>query len=427
MFRSFKSRDFGLFFIGQFFYSIGNMIQFIALPWLVYDLNNSAVDVGLMFFAGQFAMFILSPISGVLSDGFSRYKILLFCNVGSLLITIALGVLIFTGSVSLLYVIIYKVIDGLLSGLEKPIKKVFIQNVILEKDHLVNAISLNATLFNGAKIVGPLIAGLLIPLIGIAPCIFLNSFALSVMVVCILLMDRKRYNFKRTQVLDFKKNLYEGFSYSFGNQSVKIIILLTAAIGFIAFHVNILLPVYAKVILNGGVDTLGFLTTSLGVGAFSGAIFLTSQNESNNLVRIIMYSLLFYSIGFTLLSFSQLIQISVLSLFILGFGQALFLAASNSLIQSVSNKNITGRVISFYIMFFMGAKTIGSLLIGNLTELFGVNIVMQIIGVGCLLLLAFYKIISSKHEMVYDKDEELLNNNIIHQKNSKSEIVFIDQ
>jgi MFS family permease len=245
-------------------------------------------------------------------------------------------------------------------------------------------------MFNGAKILGPFLGGLLIPLVGAAPCLFIYAAASGIMIIAIFLMKNPVAHVNANSKGNFFKNLEEGFTYAFGYLPVKTMIILTASIGLIGFQYNILLPVFSKEVLAGGGDTLGFLTTAVGSGAFSGALFMTTRKNALGLDRIILTAIFIYTAGFLSLSLAGTLHFAIASLYLVGIGHALILSSSNSIIQTISDKNQLGRVLSFYVMTFMGATTVGSLIAGRIAEIIGPANTIQGLGYGSLIIALVY-------------------------------------
>ncbi len=357
------------------------MIQFLALSWLVLRLTDSPTHVGILLFIMQGANFLVSPLAGVLSDRYSRYKLLFASNALSSINDGILATIILMGIVNINYLYILTFFSGIIKGFDLTIRTAFINNLV-KKEQLVNAISLNSSMFNVAKIVGPGIAGILVVKYGEGICFLINSLSYLVVLTAILLMKNKTHRLPETK-RKIKDEMLEGLKYTFSYPPLRIVVVFIACIGMFGFPYMVVLPVFAKDVLMGNADTLGFLTTFGGVGALISALYMATRKNALGLERIMFIAGTIYSSGIFILSFMSDFSPAAVITFIIGFGQVLAFASANSSLQTIADKNMVGRVLSIYITLFMGATMVGCLIAGKLTDLFGVKYTLIYLSVMC--------------------------------------------
>jgi MFS family permease len=370
VFRSLKYRNYRLFFTGQSISLIGTWMQRIALPWLVYNITGSAFLLGLVSFAGQIPTFIIAPFAGVLTDRFSKYRVLLTTQVISLLQALILAILTLGGDIKIWQIVILSIVMGCINAFDVPSRHSFVIEMVEKKEDLGNAIALNSLMFNGARIIGPSVAGLLLASAGEGVCFLINAVSYVFVIASLLLMivRKKEVKKKETPMLrDFK----EGFSYTFGFAPIKYIILLLAVVSLMGSSYQVLMPVFAKEVLHGGSNTFGFLMGAAGIGALAGAFYLAARETIMKLGRLIPAATALLGAGMIILSFSKTFVISMVLLVIIGLGMMLHTAASNTILQTVTDDDKRGRVMSFYTMAIMGTAPFGSLLAGYLAKVIG--------------------------------------------------------
>ncbi|HPD61500.1 MAG TPA: MFS transporter, partial [Thermodesulfobacteriota bacterium] len=339
IFRSLRYRNYRLFFGGQSISLIGTWIQRIATPWLVYHFTNSAFLLGVVGFAGQIPTFLLAPFAGVLTDRWNRYHILIATQLLAMIQALALAFLFFISAIEVWHIVVLNVLLGCINAFDIPARQAFVVEMVEKKEDLGNAIALNSSMVDGARLLGPAIAGVLIASTGEGICFLLNGLSYIVVIVSLLSMRivPKTINKHNTHVL---KELQEGFSYTFGFVPIKSIIL-------------VLMPVFAKEILHGGSHTFGFLMGASGLGALTGAIYLAARKSVLGLGRIITLSAAIFGFGLVVFSLSRLFALSLVLMVIVGLGMMLQMASSNTVLQTIVEDDKRGRVMSFYSMAFM--------------------------------------------------------------------------
>ncbi|MGD0340123.1 MAG: MFS transporter [Bacteroidales bacterium] len=383
MFRSLQHRNYRLFFTGQSISLIGTWMQRIALPWLVYHMTGSVFLLGLVGFAGQIPTFLISPVAGVVTDRISRYKVLLTTQILFLVQATVLAILALTGVIQVWHIVLLSIIFGCISAFDTPSRHSFVIEMVERKEDLGNAIALNSLMFNGARLIGPSIAGVMLATTSEGVCFLINAISFIFVIGSLLLMhiQKKEFPVKETKMF---RELKEGFDYTFGFAPIKHIIILLSIVNIMGASYQVLMPVFAKEVLHGGSDTFGFLMAAAGLGALIGAAYLASRESIIRLGRMIPYSVIMSGIGLFALSFISFTPLTMGLLFFIGIGFMLNTASSNTVLQTVTDDNMRGRVMSFYTMAIMGTSPFGSLLAGSLAKLFGSQYAILIGGVACI-------------------------------------------
>ncbi len=325
IFRSLKYRNFRLFFGGQSISLVGTWIQRIAMPWLVYDISHSVVLLGIVGFAGQIPTFLMAPFAGVIADRRNRYHILIATQVLAMLQALTLAILVFLGTIQVWHILLLSVVLGLINAFDMPTRQSFMIEMVEKKENLGNAIALNSTMVNGARLLGPSIAGVLIAVAGEGTCFLINGISYLLVIYSLLKMNviPKKRKEKNAKVFD---ELKEGFKYTFGFMPVKFIILLLAMVSLMGMPYSVLMPVFAKEVLHGSSNTFGFLMGASGLGALSGALYLASRKNAAGLEKLIPFAASIFGVGLILLSFTRLFWLSVLMMIITGAGMMLGMA-----------------------------------------------------------------------------------------------------
>ena len=384
LFRTLQSRNYRLFFTGQFISLIGTMIQQIAVSWLVYRMTNSVFLLGLVGFAGQFPTFVITPFAGVWSDRFNRHKILVWTQTLSLIQASALAILVLSGTISVWQIILLSLFIGCVNAIDMPNRQSFVIYMIDDRKDLGNAIALNSAMFNGTRFIGPFIAGVLIATAGEGICFLINALSYIAVSVSLLSMntDHIKVNFSNTSVF---AELKEGFTYVFSNTKIRAILMMVMLTSIMGVPFIVLMPAFAKDILQGGPHTLGFLMSALGAGALLGSFYLASRKNLKGLIKIINMGAFILGIGLIGCSFSRSLWISILMVFIAAFGMMVQVAAANTWLQTNVDDDKHGRTMSFYVVSFMGMAPFGSILAGSIAGLIGVPDTIFFGGIVCIL------------------------------------------
>jgi MFS family permease len=384
IFRSLHYKNYRLFFSGQSISLIGTWIQRIAVPWMVYDMTGSVFYLGLVGFAGQIPTFVLAPFAGVIIDRWNKYTILIITQILAMLQAFVLVFLVYNKSIEVWHVVVLSVFLGSINAFDMPVRQSFLVELIEKKEDLGNAIALNSSMVNSARLIGPSIAGILISLTGEGVCFLVN--AISYLFVIYFLFRMKipvrKVKAKASQALHGFK---EGFSYTFGFAPIKAIILLLALVSLMGMPYTVLMPVYAKAILHGGSHTFGFLIGASGVGALIGAIYMASRKSVVGLESLIPLLSALFGVGLILIAFSHTFLLSMFLMIFVGLGMIMQMITSNTILQTIVDDDKRGRVMSFYTMAFMGTAPFGSLLAGSLASKIGVPDTFIIGGVSCII------------------------------------------
>jgi MFS family permease len=401
IFRALRYRNYRLFFIGQGISLIGTWMQQVAMSWLVYSLTNSAWLLGVVAFSGLISNSLLTPFAGVLVDRLNRHRILVVTQALAMLQAFTLAAVVLTGSAAVWNLILLSISLGLINAFDMPTRQSFVLDMVYNREDLGNAIALNSSLFNAARLIGPSIAGVLVALVGEGLCFLINGISFIAVIACLLAM-RIAPTPARGGKENFLSGLKEGANYAFGFAPVKYIIILLAFSALVAMPYPVLMPVFAREILQGGASTLGFLMASAGVGALSGAIYLASRKNVFGLDKIIVVSSCSFGAGLICFSFSRIMLLSMLFMAVTGFGMVVQLAASNTILQTIADDDKRGRVMSFFVMSFMGLAPFGSLLFGGLADVIGAPYTL-LIGGACVLTggVIFARKFSSVKDMVH--------------------------
>ena len=383
VFRALSHRNYRLFFGGQSISLIGTWMQQIAVHWLVYRLTQSAFLLGLVGFTSRIPTFLLASFAGVLADRWNRHRILVVTQTLAMVQALIFALLVLTETIAVWHIISLSLLLGLINALDIPTRQSFVSDMLEKKEDLGNAIALNSSMVNGARLVGPSIAGILIATVGEGMCFLLNGISFIAVIMSLLAMKitaKKR----ETQNTHVWQGLKEGYTYAFGFAPIRSVLLLLALVSLMGMPFTILMPIFAGQILHGGPQTLGFLLGATGVGALAGALFLASRRSVLGLGRIIAIASSIFGIGLIAFSLSRLFWLSLALMAFTGFGMMVNLTSSNTILQTISEEDKRGRVMSFYTMAFMGMVPFGSLLAGGLASQIGAPHTIMLSGICCI-------------------------------------------
>ena len=387
--RALGSRNFRLFFFGQAVSLIGTWMQIIAMRWLVYRLTKSELMLGIVGFISDIPLFLLVPFAGVLTDRLKRHRIMVVTQALSALQAAVLAVLVLTDQVAVWHVFALGGLLGIVSAFDITARQAFIVDIIEDRNDLPNAIALNSFIFNGALLIGPAVAGVLIALVGEGPCFALNSLSYLAVLGALFLMKIPEKTFSASQ-LDFKTAIMEGAAYTLASVPIRSILILVASVSLVAASYTLLMPVFAEDILHGGPRVFGYLMSATGVGALAGAIFLASRSRLKGLAEMIAVAGMIYGVALLALSFSRLLSVALIIALVLGFSLMMQMASSNTIVQSIVDDQKRGRVLSLFVMARRGVESLGSLLFGAIAHSVGTPATLIIGGATCLLAVAAF-------------------------------------
>lgn len=410
-FAAFKSRNYRLYFSGQSVSLVGTWMQRTAVSWLMYTSSDSAFILGLAVFCGLFPSFAFSILGGVVSDRFNRYRILLITQVVSLIQAIVLTVLVFTGLHEVWMLLTLSAILGTINAFDVPARQAMIYDMVDNKEHLPNAIALNSSMVNIARLTGPAMAGIVLESFGAQVCFLFNSISFLFVIGSLLQMKLPVY-VPKERLKSVLTDLKEGLSYLKSTPEIRKVMLMLAGISLVALPYITLLPIYAKDIFDGDARTFGLLNSFVGLGAVSGALFLASLKPGHNLKRVLFRCTLVFGAGLIAFSFTETFSIGLACIAVAGFGMMSQTTLSNTLIQTTVAPAMRGRVISYYAMAFFGMQPIGGLLIGTLAHYAGAPITLLVEGIITILIAACFipflrpEFLKRKQQMKIDQVEE---------------------
>ncbi len=366
--RSLRYRNFQLFFSGQLISLIGTWMDNIAEAWLVYRLTGSSLLLGTVAFAGQFPVFLFGPLGGLIADRGNRRKIIIATQTISMILAFILAFLTLSRRITVNEVILLAILMGMVNAVDIPTRQSFLVEMVGRED-LMNAIALNSSMFNGARIIGPAIAGILVAGIGEGWCFFANAVSYIAVIAGLLLM-RVPHRPKEHHASPLE-HLIEGFRYVRHTAPIRAVLTLLGVVSLVALPYSVLMPIFAAGILHGNARTLGLLMGATGVGALTGALVLASRTQVQGLGRVIAVACGSFGVCLILFSQSRWIFLSVLLLVPAGFSMMTQMASSNTLIQAMVPDRLRGRIMAIYSMMLMGMAPIGALLAGAMAEHIG--------------------------------------------------------
>lgn len=389
MVRSLKHRNFQLFFSGQLISLVGTWMDTAAEALLVYRLTGSSLLLGTVAFAGQIPISLFAPVGGFVADRFDRRKVVIGTQTASMLLAGALAFLTLTHRVTVKDVIVLAAAMGIVNAFDIPTRQAFLVEMVGRED-LMNAIALNSSMFQGARVIGPVIAGIMVYKIGEGWCFFSNSVSYIAVIVGLLLMRIAPKLKQEGGHLPPLEHIREGFRYARNTAPIRALLLLIALVSLVAMPYSVLMPVFAENVLHGTARTYGVLMGAVGVGASIGALVLASRRGVNGLGRLVAIACGGFGTGLILFSFSRLYWLSVCLLIPMGFSMMTQTASSNTLIQVMVPDRLRGRIMSVYSMLFMGMAPLGALLYGASAERIGAPHTLAIGGAFAILGAIFF-------------------------------------
>jgi len=380
--RAFASRNYRLFFSGQTVSLVGTWITRIATSWLVYRLTGSALLLGVVGFCGQIPTLILAPFAGVLVDRWNRHRILVVTQVLSMLQSVALAALTLGKVITVTDVLILQIVQGIINAFDTPARQSFVVEMVEDRADLPNAIALNSSMVNASRIIGPSIGGIIIAAVGEGWCFALDAVSYLAVIASLLAM-RLAPRVRTRSTTRLSEDLATGFHYVTRFVPVRSALLLLSLVSIMGMPYTVLMPAISANVLHGGAHTLGFLMTASGAGALGGALYLASRRSVLGLGRAMAVAATTFGLGLTAFSFSRSLWLSLLVLPIVGAGMMITMAATNTIIQTVVEEDLRGRVMAFYTMAFLGTAPIGSLVAGVAADRIGPQRTILLGGLAC--------------------------------------------
>ena len=381
--RSFRHKNYQLFFAGQLVSLTGTWMQAVAQSWLVYRLTGSAIMLGLVGFSSQIPVFLLAPLGGAVADRRNRHRILIATQTASMLLAFVLAALTLTHRVQVWHVFALAALLGVVNAFDIPSRQVFVVDMV-GKDDLINAIALNSSIFNSARIVGPALAGMLVAMVGEGWCFFANAVSYLAAILGLLMMKLKAQERVPLPGSAFV-SIIEGFRYVGRSGPIRALLILLGLVSFVGMPYAVLMPIFADQILHGGARALGLLMGASGVGSLIAALGLAMRHGVRGLGRVVAFSTAGLGISLILFSLSRWFWLSAALLTPVGFCMVVGMASSNTLVQTLVPDNLRGRVMAVYSMMFMGMAPFGALTAGALAHRLGAPLTVAVGGSVCII------------------------------------------
>lgn len=380
--RALTHRNFQLFFSGQLISLVGTWMDTVAESWLVYRLTGSSLLLGTVAFCSQIPVFICAPIGGIVADRYNRHRIIIATQALSMVVAFILAVLTLTHRVQVWHVMVLAAAGGIINAFDIPARQAFLIDMVGRED-LLNAIALNSSMFNGARIIGPAVAGIVVAAVGEGWCFMANSLSYIAVITGLLLMklDKREVRERETSPV---QDVIEGFRFVKNTGPIRAILLLLGMVSLVGMPYAVLMPVFAAQILHGGAKALGILMGATGVGALAGAASLAARIGTKGLGRLIAFSAGGFGVALIAFSFSRIFWLSCVLLVPVGFCLMVQMASSNTMVQSMVPDTLRGRVMSVYSMMFMGMAPFGAFFAGAIANRIGSPYTVALGGLACI-------------------------------------------
>ncbi|MFZ0592775.1 MAG: MFS transporter [Bryobacteraceae bacterium] len=381
--RALRHRNFKLYFAGQGISVIGTWMTRLATSWLVYRLTGSALLLGIVGFAGQIVSFALGPFAGVWVERLNRRKLLLWTQSAAAIQSLAMAALTLAHVITIGEIIALAAFQGLINAFDMPGRQSFLVQMVDDRNDLSNAIAINSSMANGARLIGPAIAGLVIGALGEGWCFLIDGISYFAVIASLLLMRIKPLNIRRSAT-GMLEQMREGWDYVSTFRPIRTILLLFALVSLMGWPYSVLLPIFAGQVLQGGPHTLGWLTGASGIGALVSALSLALRKSVVGLTLMIQISAAMLGGGLILFGLSHRLWLSLVLMVFVGFGMMQSASVSNTIVQTLVPEDKRARVMSYYTMAFFGMAPFGSLLAGALAHHIGAPHTVMVTGVFCI-------------------------------------------
>jgi MFS family permease len=387
--RALRHRNFRLFFGGQTISLIGSWMTRIATSWLVYKLTHSALALGTVSFAGQIPTFLLAPFAGVWIDRLNLRNVLVWTQALAMVQSLLLAALTFTGHIDITWILGLSILQGFINAFDMPGRQSFMVQMVEDRADLGNAIAINSSMVNVARLIGPSLAGMIIAVSSEAWCFLIDGISYLAVIASLLAMRLSVAGVRRKATSTLTE-LKEGWTYVAGFVPIRTILTLFAVVSLMGMPFVVLMPIFAVNVLRGGPHTLGFLMGAMGVGALISALSLAARKSVRGLIRIIPFSAIVFGLGLIGFGLSRVVWLSMVMVLVAGMGMMQGMAASNTVIQTIVSEDKRGRVMSYYTMAFMGMAPFGSLLAGYLASSIGAPMTVILNGAAIILGAAWF-------------------------------------
>jgi MFS family permease len=377
-FRALQHRNFQLFIGGQLISLIGTWMQTTAQLWLVYKMTGSAALLGVFGFANQVPILFLASVGGYVGDRYNRHFGVIATQAVSMLLAFVLAALTFAEAIKVWELILIAFLVGIVNAFDVPIRQAFLVQMVVRED-LPNAIALNSSIFNGARVVGPAIAGFALAWKGPAWCFLFNGLSFLAVLAALLAMRIQKMVVKRPEGSPFQ-NFIQGFRFVMGDLPIRSALLLMSLLSLLGLQYSVFLPIFASDILHRGAKGFGLLMSAAGIGAVVGALYFAGRTNYKGLARWIAGTSLVCGTGLVIFSLSQLFWLSAATLLFVGFAATVQMAATNTIVQSRVPDELRGRVMAVYATMFMGVQPVGSLIAGGIAKHIGAPHTLSVFG-----------------------------------------------
>ena len=396
-----KNRNLQLYFGGQIVSLIGTWMQQVAMSWLIFRMTDSALMLGLVTFCAQAPSLLLTPFAGIIADRVDRHKMVKITQIAAMIQAGILTALVMTGHVALWHLILISSILGIISAFDLPARQSFLIDMLDDKSQLTQAIALNSSITTMTRLIGPMLAGLLVAKAGESTCFLFNALSYFAVVLALFFIVPKRVYSDPEDRHDkmsgpkLKQQLFEGFIYAYRTRTIRYLLALLGLCGLLSVPAMILMPVFARDVLHGDATTLGLLNAAIAVGSMLGAFYIGSRKGVAQLSQSLIAGYAIFGAGLLAFGFSHQLAISLPLLVLIGFGSMIVLTGSNTILQSVVDEDKRGRVMSIFFMAFMGLAPFGSMAAGALAGQIGANTTVVGMGLATLgLAYASYRLLS---------------------------------
>jgi len=382
--RALRYRNYRLFFMGQGISLIGTWMQRMALQWFVYNWTHSPWLLGALDFSSQIPAFLMAPWAGLAADRFPRHRLVVITQTLAMVQAGVLATLVLTGHVQVWHLFGLAIFLGIINGFDIPLRQSFVVEMVDDRADLPNAIALNSSVFNAARLVGPSVAGFILEWTSAGFCFLLNAVSYIAVIWALLVMKITRQAPPQGRAMGLR-GLHEGWTYVWGFKTIPYLLLNLSLVSIAGTPYMTLMPVFAKHVLGGGPQTLGFLVASVGVGALVGAFFLASRKNIRGLGKLMAAAMGLYSLGLLAFSHARWLPLSMFIMLFTGLGMMVLMAGTNTLLQTLVDEDKRGRVMALYTMAFMGSAPLGSLWAGAAATHIGAPRTVYIGSLACLI------------------------------------------
>jgi MFS family permease len=382
LWRSLRHRNYRLYLTGQLVSVCGTWMQQVALSWLVYRLTGSATLLGVVGFASQIPILILGPIGGVINDRYSCHRVAVWTQCAALAQALLLALLTLTGWIQPMHIILLGTALGVVYAFDMPARQALVHQLVDTED-LANAVALNSSMINAARIVGPALAGLVVAKFGEGICFVINAASYVATIAALLMMKFAERPRREATATSIGRSLIEGYRYTVATTPIRDLLILLGVVGVMGMPYMTLMPVFAAHVHRSGADTLGMMFGAVGLGALIGALFLAQRKNIIGLGRVIVFATLGFGAGLICFTVSKVFWLSLLLLVGVGCGWMVLIAASNTALQTLADNEMRGRVMSLFSMMLVGMAPFGSLLAGWVADQVGAPLVVAIGGGFC--------------------------------------------